>query len=100
METMTLEIAVPEDLLSILGLSKVRAVEAIKEFSTVRLQDRNQQFSSVLSEDRVQAITRGEIEPATRTLLLDASAEIMTDEDWFEHFHRTPKPLSTTSVAG
>ncbi len=76
------------------------ALEAIKEFSTVRLQDRNQQFSCVLSEDRVQAITRGEIEPATRTLLLDASAEIMSDEDWFKHFHRTPKPLSTTSVAG
>ena len=76
------------------------ALEAIKESSTVRLQDRNQQFSCVLSEDRVQAITCGEIEPATRTMLLDASAEIMSDEDWFEHFHRTPKPLSTTSVAG
>lgn len=76
------------------------AVEAIKEFSTVRLQDRNQQFSYVLSEDRVQAINRGEIDPATCTLLLDASADIMSDQDWFERFHRTPKPLSTTSVAG
>jgi hypothetical protein len=76
------------------------ALEAIKEFSSVRLQDRNQQFSRVLSEERVQAITCGEIEPATRTLLLDASADIMTDEDWFERFHRTNKPLSTTSVAG
>ncbi len=75
------------------------ALEAIKELSTVRLQDRNQQFSYVLSEDRVQAITRGEIEPATRTLLLDASADIMSDQDWFERFHRTHKPLSTTSVA-
>ena len=32
--------------------------------------------------------------------LLDASADIMSDQDWFERFHRTPKPLSTTSVAG
>ena len=76
------------------------ALESIKEFSTVRLQDRNRQFSYVLSEDRVQAISRGEIEPATRTLLLDASAKIMSDQDWFERFHQTNKPLSTTSVAG
>jgi len=75
------------------------AVEAIKEFSTARLQDRNQQFSYVLSEDRVQAISRGEIEPATRTMLLDASADIMSDQEWFERFHRSPKPLSTTSLA-
>ncbi len=75
------------------------ALEAIKEFSTVRLQDRNRQFGYVLSEDRVQAISRGEIEPATRTLLLDASTDIMSDQDWFERYHRTPKPLSTISVA-
>ena len=75
------------------------ALEAIKEFSTVRLQDRNRQFGYVLSEDRVQAISRGEIEPATRTLLLDASADTMSDQDWFERYHRTPKPLSTISVA-
>jgi len=57
------------------------AVEAIKEFSTAQLQDRNQQFSYVLSEDRVQAISRGKIEPATRTLLLDASADTMNDQE-------------------
>ncbi len=37
METMTLEIAIPKDLLSILGFSKSRAVEAIKEFSVLGL---------------------------------------------------------------
>jgi predicted HTH domain antitoxin len=37
MATVKLEIAVPEDLLSILGLSKARAVEAIKEFSVLGL---------------------------------------------------------------
>lgn len=37
METMTLEITVPKDLLSILGFSKSRAVQAIKEFSVLGL---------------------------------------------------------------
>lgn len=37
METMTLEIALPRDLLSMLGFSKVRATEAIKEFSVLGL---------------------------------------------------------------
>ncbi len=76
------------------------AVEAIKEFSTVRLQDRNQQFSNVLSENRVVAVIQGDIEPATRALLLDASREIMSDEAWFERFHQTSKPLSTSAVDG
>lgn len=37
METMTLEIAVPRDLFAILGFSRPRAIEAIKEFSVLGL---------------------------------------------------------------
>jgi len=37
METVTLEIALPRDLLSMPGFSKVRATEAIKEFSVLGL---------------------------------------------------------------
>ncbi len=37
METLTLEIAVPKDLLSILGLSRARAAEVIKEFLVLGL---------------------------------------------------------------
>lgn len=36
-ETLTLEIAVPKDLLSILGLSRARAAEVIKEFLVLGL---------------------------------------------------------------
>lgn len=37
METMTLEIAVPKDLFRILGFSKAKAAEAIREFSVLGL---------------------------------------------------------------
>jgi predicted HTH domain antitoxin len=37
METMTLEIAVPRDLFAMLGFSRYKAVEAIKEFSVLGL---------------------------------------------------------------
>ena len=37
METMVLEIAIPKDLFSILGFSRDRAVEAMKEYSVLGL---------------------------------------------------------------
>ncbi|UCC63627.1 MAG: UPF0175 family protein [Anaerolineae bacterium] len=37
METAVLEVAIPKDLLSMLGFSKSEAVEAIKEFSVLGL---------------------------------------------------------------
>ena len=76
------------------------SAEIIRELSTIRLQIRNQQFGYPLSEERVNAIVRGDIQPATQTVLVEASSEIMEDHDWFERFHRSAKPLSNVSVAG
>ncbi|NIO07933.1 MAG: hypothetical protein GTO40_07980 [Deltaproteobacteria bacterium] len=74
------------------------ALAAIREFSTVRLEDRNRQFSDVLSDNRLRAIIEGDIEPATTDLLAEASHDLMDDETWFERFHGTNKPLSSVSV--
>ena len=76
------------------------SAEIIRELSTIRLQIRNQQFGYPLSEERVSAIVRGDIQPATQTVLVEASSEIMEDHDWFGRFHGSAKPLSNVSVAG
>jgi hypothetical protein len=76
------------------------AAEVITEISALRLRIRNQQFGHVLSEERIEAITRGDIQPATQTMLVDASADIVEDHDWFGRFHGSSKPLSNASVAG
>ena len=76
------------------------SAEVIREHSTIRLRIRNQQFGYPLSEDRIEAIIRGDIEPATQKMLVDASADIVEDHDWFGRFHGSAKPLSNASVVG
>jgi hypothetical protein len=56
------------------------ALEIVREFSTVRLKGRNFQFGQPLTDERVEAIARGEIEPATVEILKSAYAGYI-DED-------------------
>ncbi|MCH8346534.1 MAG: hypothetical protein IIC87_06370 [Chloroflexi bacterium] len=58
------------------------------------------QFGHVLSEERIEAIIRGDIQPATQAMLVDASADIVEDHHWFGRFHDSAKPLSNASIAG
>lgn len=74
------------------------ALDIIREFSTVRLKGRNFQFSHPLSDERVDAIMRGEIEPATVDVLKGAYAGYIDEDVWFQRFHKAAKPLSATTV--
>jgi hypothetical protein len=74
------------------------ALAIVREFSTVRLKGRNFQFGFPLSEARVEAIIRGEIEPATVGVLKGAYAGAIDEDVWFQRFHRATKPLSASTV--
>lgn len=74
------------------------ALAIVREFSTVRLKGRNFQFGFPLSDDRVEAIIRGEIEPATLDVLKRAYSGAIDEEVWFQRFHKAPKPLGARTV--
>ena len=74
------------------------ALDIIREFSTVRLKGRNFQFGHPLSDERIDAITRGEIEPATVEILKGAYAGHIDEDVWFKRFHSAAKPLSARTV--
>ena len=74
------------------------ASEIIREYSTIRLKGRNFQFGHPLSEERIEAIIRGEIEPATVDTLRAAYAGAIDEEAWFDRFHSAPKPLRASTV--
>jgi hypothetical protein len=75
-------------------------LEIVREFSTVRLKGRNFQFSHPLSEERIDAIVRGEIEPATLDILQAAYAGCIDEDEWFRRYHRATKPLKANTVVG
>ena len=74
------------------------ALEIVREFSTVRLKGRNFQFGQPLTDERVEAIARGEIEPATVEILKSAYAGAIDEDIWFQRFHQAAKPLSASTV--
>jgi len=74
------------------------ALAIVREFSTVRLKGRNFQFGHPLSEARIEAIARGEIEPATLDILKSAYAGAIDEDIWFQRFHQAAKPLSASTV--
>jgi len=54
------------------------ALEIVRKYSTIRLKGRNFQFGHPLSEERIEAIARGEIEPAKVEILKSAYAGAIT----------------------
>lgn len=74
------------------------ALAIVREFSTVRLKGRNFQFGHPLPEARIEAIARGEIEPATVDILKSAYAGAIDEDIWFQRFHQAAKPLSASTV--
>ena len=74
------------------------ALAIVREFSTVRLKGRNFQFGHPLPEARIEAIARGEIEPATLDILKSAYAGAIDEDIWFQRFHQAAKPLSASTV--
>ncbi len=74
------------------------ALAIVREFSTVRLKGRNFQFGYPLTEERIEAIARGEIEPATLAVLKAAYAGAIEEGVWFDRFHKAAKPLSAATV--
>jgi len=74
------------------------ALEIVREFSTVRLKGRNFQFGYPLSDERIEAIARGEIEPATVDILKSAYAGAIDEDVWFQRYHKAAKPLSASTV--
>lgn len=74
------------------------ALEVIHEYSTIRLNGRNYQYSYPLSKERIEAIVRGEIEPATLDTLKGAYAGALDEEEWFDRYHAAAKPLSSTTI--
>lgn len=74
------------------------ALEIVREFSTIRLKGRNFQFGHPLSEERIEAIARGEIEPATVEILKSAYAGAIDEDIWFQRFHQAAKPLRASTV--
>jgi hypothetical protein len=74
------------------------AVDIIREYSTIRLKGRNFQFGHPLSDERIEAIIRGEIEPATVDTLRAAYTGAIDEEAWFERFHGAPKPLPAATI--
>ncbi|MGH7847749.1 MAG: hypothetical protein ACREQW_21615 [Candidatus Binatia bacterium] len=74
------------------------ALEIIREYSTIRLNGRNFQFGYPLSEERIEAIVRGDIEPATVDTLKAAYKGAIDEEEWFDCYHAAPKPLKATTI--
>jgi len=74
------------------------ALEIVREFSTIRLKGRNFQFSQPLTDARIEAIARGEIEPATVEILKSAYAGAIDEDIWFQRFHQAAKPLRASTV--
>jgi hypothetical protein len=74
------------------------ALEIVREYSTIRLKGRNFQFGYPLSEERIEAIARGEIEPATLDTLRAAYAGAIDEDSWFERYRAAGKPLSATTI--
>jgi hypothetical protein len=74
------------------------ALEIIREYSTIRLKGRNSQFSHPVTEERIEAIIRGEIEPATVDTLKAAYVGAIDEEAWFDRFHSASKPLKAATV--
>ena len=74
------------------------AINIIREYSTIRLHGRNFQFGYPLSEERIEAIIRGEIEPATIEILQEAYCDAIEEKEWFNRYNAAPKPLSAVSI--
>ncbi len=74
------------------------ALEIVREYSTIRLKGRNFQFGHPLSEARIEAIGRGEIEPATVDTLKAAYAGAIDEEEWFDRYRAASKPLRATTI--
>ena len=74
------------------------ALDIIREYSTIRLHGRNFQFGHPLPPERVEAIIRGEIEPATIDVLQSAYAGAIDEVEWFQRYNHAPKPLSSTTI--
>jgi hypothetical protein len=80
------------------GEDAEKALEVIREYSTVRLHGRNYQYGNPLSQERIEAIVRGEIEPLRLETLKNACAGAIDEVEWFERYHAAPKPLSATTI--
>jgi hypothetical protein len=74
------------------------ALEIVREYSTIRLKGRNFQFGYPLSEERIEAIVRGEIDPATLDTLRAAYAGAIDEEEWFDRYHAASKPLKAATI--
>ena len=74
------------------------ALEIVRKYSTIRLKGRNFQFGHPLSEERIEAIARGEIEPAKVEILKSAYAGAIDEAICFQRFHKVAKPLSGSTV--
>jgi hypothetical protein len=74
------------------------ALDVVREYSTIRLKGRNFQFGYPLSEERIEAIIRGEIEPATVDTLRAAYAGAIDEDAWFDRYRAAPKPLSAVTI--
>ena len=74
------------------------ALEIVREYSTIRLKGRNFQFGYPLAEERIEAIARGEIEPATLDTLRAAYAGAIDEDSWFDRYRAAGKPLSATTI--
>jgi hypothetical protein len=75
-----------------------KALEVIREYSTIRINGRNYQYGNPLPKERIEAIVRGEVEPINRESLKDAYAGAIDEVEWFERFHAASKPLSSTTI--
>ncbi len=75
-----------------------KALEVIREYSTIRLNGRNYQYGNPLSKERIEAIVRGEIDPIDRETLKNAYAGVIDEVEWFERCHAASKPLSSTTI--
>jgi len=74
------------------------ALNILREFSMIRLKGRNYQFGSPLADERLEAIARGEIEPATTEILKAAYTGAIDEEAWFARFHKAEKPLRAATI--
>jgi len=75
-----------------------KALEIIREYSTIRLHGRNYQYGNPVPKERIEAITRGEIEPIDRETLRRAYEGAIGEVEWFERYHAAPKPLTSTTI--
>jgi hypothetical protein len=75
-----------------------KALEVIREYSTIRLHGRNYQYGNPVPKERIDAIARGEIDPIDRDALVEAYSGAMDEVVWFERYHAATKPLSSTTI--